>query len=152
MALKYSRQRETIKEFLLSREDHPTADIVYLNVRRSYPRISLGTVYRNLNLLAAIGDISRICIGDSVDRYEANTAAHCHFICQTCGQIFDLNTGMNETVLGTVNAGAKDAGAKDAGAKDVGAKDVGNKDEYIIGTIDHWVALFYGQCRNCIKK
>ena len=46
-ALKYSRQRESIKEFLMTRKDHPTADVVYENVRKIYPNISLGTVYRN---------------------------------------------------------------------------------------------------------
>ena len=46
--LKYSRQRESIKEFLRSRTDHPTADVVYENMKLIYPNISLGTVYRNL--------------------------------------------------------------------------------------------------------
>ena len=49
MALKYSRQREAIKEFLMTRKDHPTADVVYMNVRQEFPNISLGTVYRNLH-------------------------------------------------------------------------------------------------------
>ena len=49
-ALKYSRQRESIKEFLRSRTDHPTADTVYENLRQIYPNISLGTVYRNLSV------------------------------------------------------------------------------------------------------
>jgi len=44
-ALKYSRQRESIKEFLRSRTDHPTADTVYENLRQIYPNISLGTVF-----------------------------------------------------------------------------------------------------------
>ena len=59
-ALKYSRQRESIKRFLMSRYDHPTADTVYLHVRKEFPRISLGTVYRNLNLLADMGEAVKI--------------------------------------------------------------------------------------------
>ena len=47
--LKYSRQRESIKEFLTGRTDHPTADFVYENMKQIYPNISLGTVYRNLS-------------------------------------------------------------------------------------------------------
>ena len=47
-ALKYSRQRESIKEFLMTRTDHPTADTVYENMKMIYPNISLGTVYRNI--------------------------------------------------------------------------------------------------------
>lgn len=53
--LKYSRQRESIKEFLMTRTDHPTADVVYHHLREVYPNISLGTVYRNLSLLADLG-------------------------------------------------------------------------------------------------
>ena len=55
--LKYSRQRESIKEFLRTRTDHPTADAVYENMKLIYPNISLGTVYRNLSLLADLGEI-----------------------------------------------------------------------------------------------
>lgn len=53
--LKYSRQRESIKEFLMSRKDHPTADTIYDNIRMVYPNVSLGTIYRNLTLLENIG-------------------------------------------------------------------------------------------------
>lgn len=59
-SLKYSRQRESIKEFLMTRTDHPTADTVYHQLRKIYPNISLGTVYRNLALLADIGEIQKI--------------------------------------------------------------------------------------------
>ena len=59
-ARKYSRQRELIKEFLMTRKDHPTADIIYQNVRNENPNISLGTVYRNLTLLAKDGEIRRL--------------------------------------------------------------------------------------------
>ena len=52
---KYSRQRESIKNFLADRYDHPTAETVYLHMREQFPNISLGTVYRNLNLLTEIG-------------------------------------------------------------------------------------------------
>ena len=51
MALKRSKQRDMIKDFLMGRNDHPTADVVYMNVRQQNPNISLGTVYRNLTTL-----------------------------------------------------------------------------------------------------
>ena len=54
--LKYSRQRASIKEYLAKPPSHPTADTVYLHVKEEFPNISLGTVYRNLNLLADIGE------------------------------------------------------------------------------------------------
>ena len=54
--LKYSRQRESIKTCLMGRKDHPTADALYTSIREQFPNISLGTVYRNLNLLVDLGD------------------------------------------------------------------------------------------------
>ena len=91
MALKYSRQREAIKEFLSGRKDHPTADAVYMEVRREFPNISLGTVYRNLTLLADLGEIMRVNVGDGVDHFDPNTALHYHFICRACGCVQDLD-------------------------------------------------------------
>ena len=82
MALKYSRQREVIKENLMHREDHPTADMVYMDVRETFPNISLGTVYRNLQLLTDLGEIQKLNIGDGVDHFDAKTFPHYHFICR----------------------------------------------------------------------
>ena len=62
--LKYSRQRESIKNFLAGRKDHPTAETVYSNLRQEQPHISLGTVYRNLALLTELGEIRKISTGD----------------------------------------------------------------------------------------
>ena len=69
-ALKYSRQRESIKACLMNRHDHPTADALYASIREEFPNISLGTVYRNLNLLAETGEIRKLTCGDgAVHRY-----------------------------------------------------------------------------------
>lgn len=88
--LKYSKQRESIKNFLVTRYDHPTAETVYLNIRREFPNISLGTVYRNLNLLAEIGKIQKLSPGIGPDRFDGNPAPHYHFICRHCGCVMDL--------------------------------------------------------------
>ena len=70
--LKYSRQRESIKEFLTGRTDHPTADFVYENMKQIYPNISLGTVYRNLSLLADLGEIQKLSsFGEQTDSMPA---------------------------------------------------------------------------------
>ncbi len=68
--LKYSRQRESIRNCLCSREDHPTADMIYASIRQEYPNISLGTVYRNLSLLVETGEIRKITT-DGADRFDA---------------------------------------------------------------------------------
>ena len=86
--LKYSKQRESIKNFLVTRYDHPTAETVYLNIRREFPNISLGTVYRNLNQLADWGLIIRMPF--HVERYDADLSPHAHFCCEGCGRVFDL--------------------------------------------------------------
>ena len=89
MAQKYSRQRELIKDFLCTRKDHPTADVVYMNVRQQFPNISLGTVYRNLTLLSGTGEIQRLRLGDGVDHFDADTSPHNHFVCTKCGCVQD---------------------------------------------------------------
>ena len=77
--LKYSRQRESIKASLMSRKDHPTADAVYASIREEFPNISLGTVYRNLNLLVELGEVQKLTFGDGKDHFDADTSLHYHF-------------------------------------------------------------------------
>ncbi len=89
-SLKYSRQREAIKEFLYSRHDHPTANDIYENIRQKYPNISLGTVYRNLALLCSLGEITKVPGTGGPDRYDANTDPHDHFICKQCQTVVDV--------------------------------------------------------------
>ena len=71
--LKYSRQRESIKTCLMNRHDHPTADTLYMSIREEYPNISLGTVYRNLNLLVELGEVRKLSCGEGADRFDADT-------------------------------------------------------------------------------
>ena len=95
--LKYSRQRESIKKYLCGREDHPTADMVYSSIRREFPNISLGTVYRNLSLLTEIGEIQKIPT-DGPDRFDAKLVPHSHFICKKCGCVLDVMIPMKDPV------------------------------------------------------
>ena len=74
--LKYSRQRESIKNFLMTRTDHPTAETIYENLRKEFPKISLGTVYRNLSLLTDIGENQTISTGVGPDRFDGNVSPH----------------------------------------------------------------------------
>ena len=68
--LKYSRQRESIKSCLSGRTDHPTADMIYTDIKEEFPNISLGTVYRNLNLLSELGEVQKLACGDGKDIAE----------------------------------------------------------------------------------
>lgn len=95
-ATKRSRQREAIIEFLRTRKDHPTADIVYMNLRETMPNISLGTVYRNLSLLAEQGQILRLSCDGKVDRFDGFTHPHYHFMCVDCGDVSDVELDLTE--------------------------------------------------------
>ena len=97
VALKYSRQRESIKNFLCSSEDHPTADMIYTNIRKEFPNISLGTVYRNLSLLVELGEIKKITT-DGADRFDARVTPHSHFICRRCGCLLDMTVSLENPV------------------------------------------------------
>lgn len=127
--LKYSRQRESIKEYLSKTRSHPTADSVYLHVKEEFPNISLGTVYRNLNLLADIGEAVKIATPDGGDRFDGRTEPHYHVVCTSCGNVFDLE--LDPQYMESVNQTAN---------------------QYFDGTIDNHTSLFYGICSECLKK
>ena len=86
---RYSRQRELIYEALRQTEQHPTAEMIYQWLKPANPSLSLGTVYRNLNLLADEGEIRRMAF--PVERYDAKTMPHPHFCCDQCGAVYDLH-------------------------------------------------------------
>ena len=88
--IKYSRQRESIVNFLASRTDHPTAETIYQNIKKEFPNISLGTVYRNLNFLVDHGEALRLDMGDGNDHFDGNAMPHNHFFCRKCHHVLDL--------------------------------------------------------------
>lgn len=96
--LKYSRQREAVKNYLMSTKEHPTADMVYSKIREEYPNISLGTVYRNLSLLVELGEAIKVPSMDGCDHFDGDTSAHYHFICKECGGIRDIDADLGESL------------------------------------------------------
>lgn len=96
---KYSHQREAIINFLKTRTDHPTADVVYQHIREDLPNISLGTVYRNLNQLAEAGMILRLHVDGKTDHYDACTKEHAHLLCKNCGCVRDIQISPNQMLL-----------------------------------------------------
>lgn len=87
--LRMTRQREVILEELRKADTHPSADEVYAMVRKRMPRISLGTVYRNLEILSESGDIQKLESGCSLKRFDGNPAEHSHIRCIGCDRIAD---------------------------------------------------------------
>lgn len=125
--IKHSKQRDAIQSFLSTRKDHPTAEFVYTNIRTEYPNISLGTVYRNLSLLAELGEIQKISCGDGTDHFDADISNHNHFICRKCGSVLDLDMESID-FINTLAGNSFD------------------------GEIEGHKAYFYGICPKCIKK
>ncbi|HPJ43485.1 MAG TPA: transcriptional repressor [Spirochaetota bacterium] len=95
--LKYrkSRQREKILEILRNTKCHPTADTIYLEMKDEFPDLSLGNVYRNLNILVETNTIKRLDFGSTFNRYDGNCETHSHFICEKCGEVSDLEINEN---------------------------------------------------------
>ena len=88
--MKYSKQRTLIYEAVVNNPIHPTADQVYGMIKEEAPNISLGTIYRNLNLLSETGQLRRICVPDGCDRFDGRLDNHFHLICNSCGKVSDV--------------------------------------------------------------
>ncbi|MGE0684289.1 MAG: Fur family transcriptional regulator, partial [Candidatus Binatia bacterium] len=90
MQKRSTRQLATVYEALLGDPSHPSADDVFMRVRKTLPRISLGTVYRNLQRLVEEGKIRMLFSGGRVTRFDPMSAEHDHFICRQCERIIDI--------------------------------------------------------------
>lgn len=85
---RHSRQRKIILDSVANRHDHPTADQIYLDVRKKDPKISRGTVYRNLGILSESQEITNVKV-PAADRYDSRLDRHYHIFCTGCGKVFD---------------------------------------------------------------
>ena len=126
-AIRHSKQREAIKTYLMSTTSHPTAEIVYENLRQDFPNISLGTIYRNLNFLVDHGEAIRINCGDGFDHFDGNPQPHNHFYCRGCYRIIDLEMAQIDHIDIIANASFD-------------------------GRIEGHVTYFQGLCGNCLAK
>ncbi len=86
-----TKQRKIILAELQALRTHPTADEVFARVRKTMPKISLGTVYRNLNKLADAGIILKLAQPGEQQHFDAFTDDHSHFFCNKCHKIYDLH-------------------------------------------------------------
>jgi len=126
--LKRSRQREAIVANLRSRKDHPTADMVYKDIRNEFPNVSLGTVYRNLSLLVDLGEVKKITTGTGAEHYDGDVRPHNHFICRCCGRVIDMNDFIDSDKIRTLASDRFD------------------------GRIEECSIQFYGLCGDCLRK
>ena len=126
---RYSKQRETILNVLKNDCTHPNVDTIFMQVRNIIPDISLGTVYRNLNLLAERNEILKLDFGDGVVHFDATIKPHYHMVCEKCGAVEDVFF--------------------DSSFYTSFKRNVQKNSDVHITKAD---ILFHGICQNCLKK
>ena len=99
-----SKQRDQIMEVLRGTRSHPTAKWVFDKVRRQFPNLSMGTVYRNLAMLVKQGLVSRLDFGSNQDRYEAAILPHHHFVYENCGRVTDIELPIDHALTKKLRA------------------------------------------------
>lgn len=96
--LRHSHQRDMIYNYMLETKEHPSAEMIYEDLKKIEPNLSLGTVYRNLKLLEELGMVRKVTNVNNVERYDAMTYDHIHFVCDECGSVSDLPNFDNEVI------------------------------------------------------
>lgn len=84
-----TKQKSLVLETVREHMDHPTADAIYIDVRKKDPHVSKGTVYRNLKELSRIGEVNHLSV-PGADRYDLRTDPHPHIYCRICGSVEDV--------------------------------------------------------------
>lgn len=100
----FTQQRAAVFDFLKRVEHHPTAEEVYLGIKKELPKVSLATVYKNLEALIAANLASRLNYGDGSARYDIRTDHHHHLRCLQCGKMWDLEASENSAWLKKMKA------------------------------------------------
>lgn len=100
--LRNTRQRQLVLELVRGCGNHPTADEIYELAREKDPRISKGTVYRNLNLLDQLGELKKLPMPVGPDHYDFNLGNHYHFICRNCNRVVDAEIPYMDSINSNV--------------------------------------------------
>ncbi|MCI5124600.1 MAG: transcriptional repressor [Candidatus Electrothrix sp. AR5] len=97
--VRLTTQRQILLEELSKVNSHPTACELYEMVRKRLPRIGLGTVYRNLELMADSGMILKLELGGAQKRFDASTDPHYHIRCSVCGKLEDITVDVQKKIM-----------------------------------------------------
>ena len=87
---KHFRKRDAILEYLRSTSCHPSAEMIFTQLKPQIPDLAMGTVYRNLTHFKEQGLVSSVATVKGVERFDGNVNPHVHFICQDCDAVIDL--------------------------------------------------------------
>jgi len=88
---RFTPQREHVYSVLLKKRDHPTAEEVFIRTKRELPEISMATVYNCLDALVECGLARQVTLERGAARFCPNMREHCHFYCDACEGVFDVN-------------------------------------------------------------
>ena len=119
---KRSRKRDAIYACVCATKTHPTAEWVYGQLKPSIPDLSLGTVYRNLAMFKQEGKIVSVGTVDGMERFDANTVPHPHFVCTHCNAVIDVDVPLPDELIAAVGC----------------------------GSVHHCELTFYGVCNSCV--
>ena len=125
---KQFKKRNAIYDCLCATDTHPSAEMVHGMLQAEHPDISLATVYRNLAKFKAEGKIMSVATVRGVERFDANTDPHVHFICGSCSAVLDLHQMEVPQSLG--QQAEAHSGCR----------------------VDACQLMFTGTCRNCLAK
>ena len=125
---KHFRKREAILHSLKQSKAHPSAEDLFVQLKPQIPDLSIGTVYRNLNLFKQQGLAVGIATVKGVERFDGNTDPHVHFICSECGAVTDLE---QITVPETLKNAAQESGGC---------------------CVNNWQLSFTGICQGCLTQ
>ncbi len=124
----FSEKREAVYQVIKNSTNHPCAEWVYEQVKKEYPHISLGTVYRNIAFFVEQGLVRHICTVNNCERFDADTSPHTHFICEICGEVSDVKNFRYSRDL------------------DVSMESI------LPCKVSHHGLFFYGKCAKCLEK
>jgi len=88
---KHFRKRDAILDYLRQSKAHPSAEMIYTDLKSQIPDLAMGTVYRNLTLFKEQGLAISVATVKGVERFDGNTIPHVHFICAGCDAVIDLD-------------------------------------------------------------
>jgi Fur family peroxide stress response transcriptional regulator len=94
---KLTPQRLSVIRYLIGNKSHPTASVIYGDLKKKYPSLSFSTVYNTLNMLEKIGEVQSLNLFDEYLNYDPDTSTHFHFVCRVCGGIDDFSVAEGET-------------------------------------------------------
>ncbi len=88
---RFTPQREQVYAVLLQKRDHPSAEEVFIRAKRLMPAISMATVYNCLEALVRCGLVRQLTLERGAARFCPNMREHCHFYCDACESVFDID-------------------------------------------------------------